>query len=83
VTGLLDRYLGRTGYDAQQYDGPADPDRPHNLWEPVPGTQYGAHGDFDQRAHATNMHLWLTTHRSSLAIAALAGAAVGALAGRR
>lgn len=26
--GLLDRYLGRTGYDSQQHDEPVDPDRP-------------------------------------------------------
>src|ERR1043165_2846453 len=35
--GLLDRYLAATGYDSQQYDGPEDPDRAHNLWQPVPG----------------------------------------------
>ncbi len=35
--GLMDRYLARQGYDAQQYDGPADPKRPNNLYEPLPG----------------------------------------------
>ena len=35
--GLLDRYLARTGYAAQQTDQPADPGRPVNLWEPVDG----------------------------------------------
>src|SRR5947208_2753238 len=35
--GFADRYLARTGYDAQQTDEPADPNRPDNLWEPVPG----------------------------------------------
>src|SRR5204862_485199 len=48
--GLLDRYLARNGYDSQQYDGLADPNRPNNLWEPLPG-DFGAHGDFDDRAH--------------------------------
>ena len=43
--GLMDRYLARQGYDAQQYDGPADPKRPNNLYEPLPG-DHGAHGDF-------------------------------------
>src|SRR5213596_3202930 len=47
--GLLDRYLADTGYDSQQYDGPEDPDRVHNLWQPVPG-DHGAHGAFDARA---------------------------------
>src|SRR5256714_10908931 len=37
ASGLFDRYLAKTGYDAQQTDQPADPARPHNLWTPVPG----------------------------------------------
>src|SRR5438876_6728864 len=45
---LLDTYLGRTGYEAQQYNGPSDPQRPDNLFQPVPG-DFGAHGDFDDR----------------------------------
>ena len=47
--GLLDRLLGKTGFDSQQYDGPADPNRPNNLWKPLPG-DWGAHGEFDDRA---------------------------------
>jgi len=47
--GLLDHYLARTGYESQQTDEPADPNRPNNLWEPVPG-DHGAHGVFDDRA---------------------------------
>ena len=39
---LLDHYLARTGYDSQQYDGAEDPNRPDNLWQPVPG-DHGAH----------------------------------------
>lgn len=40
--GLLDHYLGRTGYKAQQTDEPDDPDRPHNLWQPLPGGSWRA-----------------------------------------
>src|SRR4051812_48971992 len=47
---LLDHYLGRTGYDSQQTGEPEDPDRPNNLWRPLPG-DHGAHGSFDNRAH--------------------------------
>jgi hypothetical protein len=47
--GFLDRYLGRTGYDAQQTDGPAEGDRVDNLFSPAPGA-FGAHGQFDRRA---------------------------------
>ena len=43
VPGLLDRYLARTNYEAQQSEEPEDPDRPDNLWSPVPGDP-GAHG---------------------------------------
>jgi NAD(P)-dependent dehydrogenase (short-subunit alcohol dehydrogenase family) len=35
--GLLDYILAHTGYDSQQYDGAEDPNRPNNLWQPVPG----------------------------------------------
>lgn len=65
---LLDRYLARTGYDSQQTDQPEDPDRPFNLWEPVPG-DHGAHGRFDEKAHPHSAHLWITTHRIGLALA--------------
>ncbi len=80
IPGWLDRYLGRTGYDAQQYDGLADPNRPNNLWEPVPGP-YSAHGDFDSRARAFSSEVWLTTHRGWVAASAasLAGLALVAL----
>ena len=44
-----DRYLAHYGFDAQQTDEPAAPDRQDNLWHPVPG-DHGAHGRFDERA---------------------------------
>jgi hypothetical protein len=49
--GLLDRYLARTGYEAQQTDEPEDPERAHNLYAPVTGG-WAAHGRFDGRARA-------------------------------
>lgn len=75
IAGLLDRYLARVGYDSQQYDGAADPNRPSNLWETVPGP-YGAHGDFDQRAATSSSQFWLTTHRPAVALVG-AGLAAG------
>jgi NAD(P)-dependent dehydrogenase (short-subunit alcohol dehydrogenase family) len=71
--GWLERYLGKTGYDSQQTDQPADPDRPANLWEPVPGDA-GAHGAFDRRAHGRSFQLWATTHRALVVLAGAAGA---------
>ena len=46
---LLDQYLALTGYDAQQTNEPANPNRPSNLWKPLPG-DHGAHGRFDNLA---------------------------------
>src|SRR5688572_26863418 len=74
--GLLDRILAGMGYDAQQTDEPADPSRPHNLWEPVPG-DHGAHGRFDTRARSGSAQVWATQHRRELMAAA--GAAVVAI----
>jgi NAD(P)-dependent dehydrogenase (short-subunit alcohol dehydrogenase family) len=78
--GLLDRYLGRTGYQAQQYDGAVEPNRQDNLWEPVPG-DHGAQGAFDDRAKSTSPALWLMTHQTELtaAVLGLAGLTVGTI----
>jgi NAD(P)-dependent dehydrogenase (short-subunit alcohol dehydrogenase family) len=54
--GALDRYLGRTGFRSQQTAEPEDPNRPDNLWEPVPG-DHGAHGAFDAVAHERSWEL--------------------------
>ena len=77
--GLLDRYLARTGYDSQQYDGPEDPNRPNNLWHPVPG-DHGAHGTFDARARSWSPQLWTSEHRTVLALGFLAFAISGLIA---
>jgi NAD(P)-dependent dehydrogenase (short-subunit alcohol dehydrogenase family) len=84
VPGLLDIYLGKTGYSGQQYDGPADPERPDNLWEPLEG-DFGAHGAFDDRAKTSSPALWLVQNRNWLALAAAgAGAlALAAVSGKR
>jgi short-subunit dehydrogenase len=66
---LGDRYLARDGYDSQQHDGPDDPNRPNNLWEPLPG-DYGAHGAFDEAAKSFSMEAWLGRHAQWLALTA-------------
>ena len=68
--GLLDRYLARTGFDSQQYDGAEDPNRPDNLWQPVPG-DHGAHGTFDARARSWSPQFWTSEHRNWVAAAAV------------
>jgi NAD(P)-dependent dehydrogenase (short-subunit alcohol dehydrogenase family) len=79
VPGLLDHYLAHTGYDSQQQDGAEDPNRPDNLWQPVPG-DHGAHGAFDARARSWSPQLWISEHRTLLALAALALGVSGLLA---
>ena len=78
---LIDLYLARTGYRAQQTHIPEDPTRPDNLWQPVRG-DYGAHGDFDSRARARSWHLWFTTNRRLLAVAGLSAAAAILISGK-
>jgi NAD(P)-dependent dehydrogenase (short-subunit alcohol dehydrogenase family) len=63
--GIGDRYLARGGYDSQQTDSPVEPDRPDNLFEPLPGER-GAHGDFDEQAKARSVQWELTRHRRVL-----------------
>jgi len=87
VPGLLDHYLAHTGYNSQQHDGPEDPTRPNNLWEPVDAEKdHGTHGSFDSRATGRSPQLWTSMHRNWLFAAALvfAGAAVAHfVAGKR
>jgi len=75
IPGLLDRYLGRTNYQAQQTEQPEDPERAHNLWEPLPG-DHGPHGRFDDRSHRRSAQVWASENRGWLALVGLA-AAVG------
>jgi NAD(P)-dependent dehydrogenase (short-subunit alcohol dehydrogenase family) len=79
VPRLLDRYLARKGIAGQQTAAPISPDRPNNLWQPVPGP-YGARGSFGHGAHMHSAQLWATTHRSWLLAA---GAGLGLLFGLR
>ena len=69
VPSLADHYLARTGYKSQQYDGSEDPNRPNNLYDPLPG-DHGAHGAFSDRAQARSIELGAETHIKSMALAA-------------
>jgi NAD(P)-dependent dehydrogenase (short-subunit alcohol dehydrogenase family) len=77
--GLLDRYLARTGYDSQQYDGAEDPNRLDNLWHPIPGDR-GAHGTFGARSKSWSSQLWASEHRAFLALGMAALVTYGLLA---
>jgi NAD(P)-dependent dehydrogenase (short-subunit alcohol dehydrogenase family) len=74
VPGVLDWYLGRTGFDSQQTKEQVSADRPANLWNPVDAhDDYGAHGVFDNSAHANSPQWWATAHRRPVWAAAAAG----------
>lgn len=77
--GLGDWYLAKTGYDGQMTDEPADPRRPHNLWEPVPGN-HAARGRYSDRSFGFSVQWWLNKNRRWLALAGLGAAAVATLA---
>ncbi len=76
LPGLGDWYLGEQGYDSQQYDGAADPNRPNNLNEPVDQDRdFGAHGDFDRRAHSSSWQVWVDQDRDWICLASALGGA--------
>jgi hypothetical protein len=83
IPGWLDRYLAKTAWDGQMYDGARAADSPVDLYEPVPGHQ-GAHGAFDDRARDNSVELWASTHAAWVGVAAAAAAVLGvaALKGR-
>jgi hypothetical protein len=65
IAPLLDRYLGRTGYDSQQTDERVNGQQAQNLWQPVdqdPGSDRGARGDFDDKSYSRSPQLWFSHH---------------------
>ncbi len=75
--GLLDRYLGKTGYKSQQIaDEPRDPSKPNNLYEYVPGV-HSARGKFDDRSKRSSAEIFVSLHREWFVIGALALAGLG------
>lgn len=68
-----DWYLARNGYKSQVTDEPISPNRPDDVFTPLPGDR-GAHGTFDARAHSFSPAIWLQTHPQAIAAALAAGA---------
>jgi len=78
--GLLDRYLARTGFSAQQTPQRKDPDQPANLWEAADGRHgedFGAHGAFDRRSTRRSPQLWASQHHSILGGLTVGGLVAG------
>jgi NAD(P)-dependent dehydrogenase (short-subunit alcohol dehydrogenase family) len=81
--GIADHYLARTGFDSQQYDGSPSEDRHNNLYEPVDEDRdFGAHGDFDERAHDRSWQFFFSKHRLLLGLSAVGLAGLSCLLSR-
>ena len=84
--GLLDRYLGRTGYASQQRDEAHHQGLPANLWEPADGPDgrdFGVRGSFDDQSHSASPQVWASQHHGLLGLGALAAAAIAVAAAAR
>jgi short-subunit dehydrogenase len=80
---FLDWYLAKTGFKSQQMQGrPVSPDRPNNLFEPVP-VDAATHGIFDDRAKRRSIQVWATIHRAAMAGAIALGIGVATTLARR
>jgi NAD(P)-dependent dehydrogenase (short-subunit alcohol dehydrogenase family) len=78
---LADRMACKQGVSGQKdmQAPPPDPNRDDNLFAPVRG-DYGAHGRFEQQSRSGSWQLFLSIHRRTLGIGALAAlVAVGLL----
>jgi NADP-dependent 3-hydroxy acid dehydrogenase YdfG len=85
IPGLLDKYLGMTGYKSQQIaDEPKDPNAPNNLYNYVPGV-HSARGKFSDRSTRTSIEIFLSLNRGKVALgaAALLTAIGGAIVAKR
>ena len=80
---FLDWYLAKTGFKSQQMQGrPVSPERPNNLFEPVPADA-ATHGIFDDRAKRRSFQVWATTHRAAMAGTIALGVGAGVSLARR
>ena len=85
VPGILDWYLGKTGYEGQQIKGQKqDPNAPNNLYHYVPG-KWSARGKFDDRSARTSAEVFLSLNRQwfALGIAGMAAAGFALYRNRR
>lgn len=62
-----DRVLGNTAVEGQQTNEVEDPDRKHNLWQPLPG-DHGSHGNFDKQAKSASLQFWLSRHKKMVLV---------------
>ncbi len=80
--GVLDHYLGRTGFASQQNGDLSTEGNVVNLWEPADGAEgrdFGARGVFDDKATASSPQQWVS-HRYPQVAAAVGVAVVAGVA---
>ncbi|MFF1719457.1 SDR family oxidoreductase [Streptomyces sviceus] len=78
VPGVLDRYLARTNFQAQQEEG--EHGGPGNLWAPADGPHghdFGAHGRFDDEAVSKSPQDWFSRNRARMGVGLVAAVASG------
>jgi short-subunit dehydrogenase len=77
IPGLLDRYLGATGFNSQQTSEAVTDDRPNNLFEALPG-DYGAHGSFGSLSYKRSIQSWINRNRlvATIAVAFVVAATI-------
>ncbi len=79
IPGILDLYLGKTGYKGQQVQGSKqDPDAPNNLYNYVPG-KWSARGKFSDKSSHSSAEVCLSLHWQWFALG-FAGLAAGGAA---
>ena len=76
---LMDALTTRFGLQLQRTDEPKPEDAPHNLFAPIQGYDR-VEGDFSTISTPRSLYNWLETH-PAIRRGALAGAALGAVAG--
>lgn len=79
IPGILDRYLGRSGYESQQIEGePRDPNAPDNLFRYVPG-RHSARGRFTDRSRASSIELSISLYPGAWILSLLGGIGLASL----
>ena len=77
IPGLLDKYLGATGYKSQQLqDTPQLPTTPNNLYQYVPG-KHSARGKFSDRSLRMSAEVFVSLNRGWFALGLLTVVATG------
>ncbi|MFL6416289.1 MAG: SDR family oxidoreductase [Bryobacteraceae bacterium] len=82
--GFADQYLANHAVEGQETQNPISPDRPDNLFHTVPGTEYAAHGIFDDQAKTWSITDKITRNARGILVAiGISAAGLGLLRGSR